>query len=39
MFTRVMDNTKILSATGLTQAELTPLYDGLLRERETLLAD
>lgn len=39
MFTRVMDNTKILAATGLTQAELTPLYDGLLRERESLLAD
>lgn len=37
LFDRVMDNTKVLEATGLTQADLMPLYDGLLRERETVL--
>lgn len=35
-FERVMDNTKILNATGLKQSELTPLYDGLKRELEAI---
>ena len=29
MFERIMDNTKILTATGMKQSELMPLYDGL----------
>ena len=27
-----MDNSKVLAATGISQSELTPLYDGLDRE-------
>lgn len=38
-FERVMDNTKILNATGLKQSELTPLYDGLKRELEAIPKD
>ena len=29
LFDRIMDNTKILNATGMKQSELMPLYDGL----------
>ena len=29
MFNRSVDNTKILKATGLSQSDLMPLYDGL----------
>ncbi len=29
LFDRIMDNTKILNATGMKQSELKPLYDGL----------
>ena len=32
LFDRIMDNTKILEATGMKQSELTSLYDGLKRE-------
>lgn len=32
LFDRVIDNTKILTATGLKQSELMPLYEGLKRE-------
>ncbi len=32
LFDRIMDNSKILQATGMTQAGLTTLYDGLARE-------
>ena len=32
MFDRVLDNTKILAATGSTQAEFMPVRDGLARE-------
>lgn len=32
MFDRVIDNSKILNATGLKQEELMPLYDGLKQE-------
>ena len=31
-FDRIMDNSKILEATGLKQSDLTTLYDGLKRE-------
>jgi hypothetical protein len=37
MFDRVMDNRKILDATGMKQFELMPLYDGLKLERQTIL--
>ena len=37
MFDRVMDNRKILAATGMKQSELMPLYDGLKLERKTIL--
>ncbi len=36
LFHRVVDNSKILSATGLTQTELTPLKEGLRRELTAL---
>ena len=39
LFERQMDNSKILNFTGLKQSDLTPLYEGLKRERESLLAD
>lgn len=39
MFNRDMDNTKILEYTRMKQSELTSLYDGLKRERETILND
>ena len=32
LFTRIMDNSKVLAATGMKQSELMPLYDGLKRE-------
>ena len=32
LFDRIMDNTKILEATGMKQSDLTSLYDGLKRE-------
>lgn len=32
LFDRVMDNSKVLAATGMKQAELMPLYDGLRHE-------
>ncbi|MBS1370681.1 MAG: epimerase [Lentisphaeria bacterium] len=32
LFNRIMDNSKVLAATGMKQSELTPLYDGLSRE-------
>lgn len=32
LFDRIMDNSKVLAATGISQSELTPLYDGLERE-------
>ena len=32
LFDRVMDNSKVLAATGMKQEELMPLYDGLERE-------
>ena len=32
MFDRVMDNSKVLAATGLKQSGLMPLYDGLKKE-------
>ena len=34
LYNRVMDNSKILTETGLKQQDLTTLYDGLLLERE-----
>jgi len=39
LYNRVMDNTKILNATGLKQSDLKTLYDGLSLEKENLLAD
>ncbi len=39
LFDRIMDNQKILTVTGMKQSDLTPLYEGLKRERETLRAD
>lgn len=39
LFTRIMDNTKILNATDMKQSELMLLYDGLKFERENILAD
>lgn len=38
-FDRIMDNTKILSVTGLKQEDLMPLKDGLRREYEALPED
>lgn len=32
MYNRIMDNTKIMKATGLTQNNLTPLFEGLKNE-------
>ncbi len=32
LFDRIMDNSKLLSATGMKQSELMPLYDGLKTE-------
>ena len=37
MFDRIMDNTKVLKVTGMKQSDLTTLYDGLKRERKTIL--
>lgn len=34
LFDRDMDNSKVLAATGMKQAELMPLYDGLKKEIE-----
>lgn len=39
LFDRVMDNTKILNATGLKQSDLTSVYDGLARELAALPSD
>ncbi len=39
LFTRIMDNSKILSVTGMKQSELMPLYDGLKYEIERCPAD
>lgn len=36
MFDRIMDNSKILRDTGLSQKDMTTLYDGLTREKDTL---
>ena len=32
LFDRIIDNSKVLAATGMKQAELCPLYDGLKKE-------
>ena len=32
LFDRIMDNSKVLAATGMKQEELMPLYDGLKHE-------
>jgi len=37
LFERKMDNRKVLTATGLNQNELMPLYDGLKYERESVV--
>ncbi len=34
LFTRIMDNSKLLNATGMSQCDLKPLYDGLKYEIE-----
>ena len=39
LFDRIIDNSKILAATGMTQAELMPLYDGLEHEISRCPAD
>ena len=39
MLDRVMDNSKILAATGMKQSELTTVYDGLRRELSALPAE
>ncbi len=39
LFDRVMDNSKILSATGMKQSELTPMRDALARELSELPED
>ncbi|MBE6561492.1 MAG: epimerase [Ruminococcaceae bacterium] len=39
LFTRVVDNRKILEATGMKQADLMPVKEGLRREYEALPAD
>ena len=37
MFDRIMDNSKVLKTTGMKQSDLTTLYDGLSREKKTIL--
>lgn len=39
LFDRVMDNSKVLEATGMKQSDLTTLYDGLKRELAGVNAD
>lgn len=39
VYDRIIDNTKILNATGLKQSDLTPLFDGLKRELSSLPKD
>ena len=39
LFRRITDNSKILALTGLKQADMTPLYDGLKREIANIPAD
>ena len=39
LFDRIMDNSKVLEATGLKQSDLSTLYDGLKRELEGVDAD
>lgn len=39
LFNRIMDNSKILTTTGLKQSDLKTLYDGLSFEKENLLKD
>lgn len=39
LFTRIIDNSKTLEVTGLKQAELMPLRDGLKKELSTLPKD
>lgn len=39
LYDRVVDNTKILKATGLTERDLMPLYDGLNKELSALPKD
>lgn len=39
LFDRAVDNRKILTATGMKQSELMPLYEGLHRELSALPAD
>ena len=38
-FDRIVDNTKILTVTGMKQSELMPVYDGLKRELAALPAN
>ena len=37
MFDRIMDNSKVLKVTGMKQSDLITLYDGLSREKKTIL--
>ncbi len=39
MYDRVVDNSKILKATGMSQSEIMPLYDGLKHELTVLPKD
>ena len=39
LFDRIMDNSKVLEATGMKQSDLTTLYDGLKRELAGVDAD
>jgi len=39
LFTRIMDNTKVLNITDMKQSDMMCLYDGLKLERESLLED
>ena len=39
MFNRAYDNSKVLQATGMKQEELKTLYDGLMYEKASILAD
>ncbi len=39
MYDRIMDNTKVLTATGMKQSELKSLYDGLSLEKDSILSD
>lgn len=39
LFERVIDNTRVLRDTGMAQSEITPLFEGLRRELESLPKD